>query len=238
MEGRKRLIATAAPILALALLGGCRTAATGVALSDPATAGPMNDRQRMRAEEWARATEGLQFAGADELVEVRRFPSVDARAADTHLAQGAELLELNRVMDAMEQYTLAARTDPGRADAYVGLGVALEIKGKLDHAIASFRTAIDRDEQHLDARYQLAVALWAAAEQTQALEEMNAVVALDNEYAEAHERLAVWNYYTEDYAVAWRHLHRAQSLGGELPAQLAPLLQAKMSDPADGAIAP
>ena len=236
MEQRKHLIAAA--VLALALLGGCRTTATGAALSDPGTTSPMNDRQRMRAEEWARATEGLKFAGAGELVEVRRFPSADALAADTHLAQGAELMELNRVMDAMEQYTLAARTDPRRADAYVGLGVALEIKGKLDHAIASFRTAIDRDEQHVDARYRLAVALWAAAEQAQALDEMNTVVALDDEYDAAHERLAVWNYYTEDYAVAWLHLHRAQSLGGELPAQLAPLLQAKISDPGDGATPP
>ena len=30
-----------------------------------------------------------------QLVEVRRFPSADARVADTHLAQGAELMELN-----------------------------------------------------------------------------------------------------------------------------------------------
>jgi len=198
----------------------------------------MNDRQRMRAEEWARATEGLKFAGAGELVEVRRILSATASAADTHLARGGELMELNRVMDAMEQYTLAARNDPERAEAYVGLGAALSIKGKLEHAIAAFRTAIDRDGQHLDARYQLAMALWAAAEQAQALDEMNSVVALDEEHAEAHVRLAVWSYYTEDYSVAWRHSHRAQSLGGELPAQLTPLLQAKMSDPGRDADSP
>lgn len=231
MVGRRGLAAIAVAILVPGLLGGCRTTAPPRSVSEAGTAGPRNERQRLGEIRWARATDGLTFGGAAGRVEVRALPGGSSAAAEAHLASADELLGLNRVMQAMEQYTLAARNDPQRAEAYVGLGITLQQKGKTTEAIAAFRTAVDRDERRLDARYRLALALWSAMEQDQALQEMNGVLTLDGDYVSAHERLAVWNYYVEDYTAAWRHLHRAQALGGALPAQLISLLQTMMSDP-------
>jgi tetratricopeptide (TPR) repeat protein len=220
----------------LVLLGalsmtGCHHSASTVARDDAGVAGPMNEKERMEAERWARATDGLDFETADGRVDVEPFFPRDAAAATRHLARADELLAANRVMDAMEQYGLAARQDPRRADAYVGLGAMLQRKGKPDRAIAAYRTAIDHDDRHLGARYGLAMALWTLDRQEEAIAEMNALLALDESYAKAHERLAVWNYYVADYPAAWRHVHRAEELGQAVPAQLVTLLQGQMTDP-------
>jgi tetratricopeptide (TPR) repeat protein len=230
------MYATLRLTIGLVLLGAlsvtaCHHSSSTVARDDTGVAGPMNDKERLQAEQWAKATDGLDFETADGRVDVEPFFPRDEAAAARHVARADELLATNRVMDAMEQYGLAARQDPELADAYVGLGSMLQRKGKPDHAVAAYRTAIDRDDRHLEARYQLAMALWTLTRQDEAITEMNALLALDEAFAKAHERLAVWNYYVADYPAAWRHLHRAEELGQAVPPQLVTLLQGQMTDP-------
>jgi tetratricopeptide (TPR) repeat protein len=212
-------------------LTACHDSSPTVAPDEPGVAGPMNDKERMQAEQWARATAGLDFDAAGGRVAVEPIFPRDEAAAARHLAQAHELLASNRTMDAMEQYGLAARQQPDLADAYVGLGAALKVKGKLDEATAAFRTALDHDDRNVEARYQLAMTLWDPATQQEAITEMNAVLAIDDGFAKAHERLAIWNYYVADYDTAWQHVHRAEELGQELPPQFMALLNGQMSDP-------
>jgi tetratricopeptide (TPR) repeat protein len=219
-------------VLVTVLLGwtGCHRSASVTAPHD-GTASPMNERDRMRAEAWDSATRGIDFDGHDGLVEVERIFSGDSIRAAEHLATADELFAANRVIDALEQYGLAARQDPDLADAYVGIGRVVMSKSKYDLALKSFRTAIDRDEDHLTARYQLAMALWKAGDRQGAIDEMTDLLDLDEEHAGAHERLAVWSYYTGEYAEAWQHLHRAAALGKPVPAQLPSLLERQLPDP-------
>lgn len=220
------LASIAASALALAGCHGAPTKSSGGSL-----AGPMNQKERMRAEQWERATRGLSFDLDGGFVEVERIATGDPAIVARHLARGDELLASNRPIEAVEAYGLAARHDPSRADAFVGLGVALQRKGKLDLAIASLRTAVDLDAESNAARYELAMALWASGKRQEAIDEMNALLAVNEDHAEAHGRLAIWSYYTGNPDDAWRHLHRADALGQDLPAQFVRLLEGKMPDP-------
>jgi tetratricopeptide (TPR) repeat protein len=195
----------------------------------------MNERERMRTERWAEATRGLSFDADEGLVRVRRIGAGDSIAAARHLVLGDENLGANRVMEALEQYGLAVRNDPGLADAFVGMGVVLARKGKVGEAVSAFRTALDRDEGHAEAHYRLAMALWTASRQDEAIAEMQALVADDDTHAKAHERLAIWQYYAGDAAAAWRHVQRAEELGQPVPPQFLVLLQGRMPDPRPGA---
>jgi tetratricopeptide (TPR) repeat protein len=222
--------------IGLVLLGAlsltaCHDSSSTVAPDEPGVAGPMNDKDRMEAERWARATRGLDFEAAGGRVAVEPIFPRDEAAAERHLASADQLFAANRTMDAMEQYGLAARQDPDLADAYVGLGATLRVKGKLDRARAAFRTALDHDDRNLEARYQLAMALWEPATQQEAITEMNAVLAIDDGFAKAHERLAMWNYYVGDYETAWRQVHRVEELGQQMPPQFMALLKGQMTDP-------
>jgi len=226
------------PAFAIVLLSVAALIACGSPSSEdatpagsPATAGPMNEKERLQAERWEQATAGLTFETTSGLVEVAPLVTGSGLAAGEHLAEAERLVGENRVMDAMEQYGLALRNDSDLAAAYAGLGATLERKGKQESAIAAFRTAVDRDADNLDFRYQLATSLWTASRQGEAIEEMNAVLAADEDHAGAHERLAVWSYYTGDHDAAWRHLHRAEALGKEVPAQLVALLEQQAPDP-------
>jgi tetratricopeptide (TPR) repeat protein len=192
---------------------------------------PMSEKARLDAEEWARATKGLDLERKDGRVGVVRIHAGDPLAARQHAGRGDALMAENRIMEGLEQYALALRHDPDLAPAYVGLGVVLQRKGRLPQAVASYRTALDRDPLHADARYRLAVALWAQGEQEQAVAELQTLLGQDQDSARAHERLAVWSYYREDFPAAWHHLHRAASLGERVPAQLESLLATRMPDP-------
>ena len=216
----------------------CHRAVSQAVTADPAaapqavTTSPVNEKARMQAEEWARATRGLDFEVKDGLVGVTRILAGDPFAAKEALGRGDALLGENRIMEALEQYGLAVRHDPELAAGYVGMGVVLERKGKLAYAVRCFRSALEHEPTGVDARYRLAVALWAANDQEQAIAELETLLERNEADARAHERLAVWSYYRDDYSAAWHHLHRAEELGGSVPAQLPGLLAARMADPA------
>jgi tetratricopeptide (TPR) repeat protein len=208
---------------------GCAAPSREVATR--AEAGPMNERDRMRAEEWVRATRGLDFEGAGGLVEVLRIHGGTPETARAELDQAEAAFAANRIMEAMEHYGLAARHDPGLAAAYLGLGTTLLRRGDLERAERSFRTAIDHEPANVGARYELAMTLWAAGRQHEAIDGMRDALAFEETFGPAHERLAVWSYYTGDYEAAWRHVDRSEELGLEIPPQLLALLRQRMPDP-------
>jgi tetratricopeptide (TPR) repeat protein len=211
------------------------TAASG--LPTPG-AGSLNPKARLEAERLARATAGLRFDAPSGLLEVEPLepPAGDAThppaapherraAAERHLAQAADLFASNQELDALEQFGLAARTDPGLVAAYLGIGAVLKRKGRLEPALAAFRTAVHLDGENPATHYELALALWNAGRREEAVAAMQTVLGLDGEHARAHERLAVWSYYAGDLAAARQHLAEAERLGAEVPAQLAGLIE-------------
>jgi tetratricopeptide (TPR) repeat protein len=211
-------------VLVLAIVPACAPRSTGLARPDTASS-PADSKERREAEAWSRATQGLEFDTSSDRVEVRRAPGANAAAALQHRAEGDDLLQQNRVMEALAAYVLAVRHDRDLVPAWIGIGHLMRRKGKPDHAVAAFRTAVDRDPGDVEARYLLATALWAASRQDEAIDRMTELLDVDEDHAGAHERLAVWSYYAGDDTAAWEHLRRAEELGKPVPAQLVPLLK-------------
>ena len=150
---------------------------------------------------------------------------------DALLERGAEQLEHNMVIEALETYTLAALVDPTAASAYEGLGRAFVTKGKTENAIASFRTTLRVDPILTEARYRLGAAYWMQGDFQEAVDTWQEVVDLDSNHARTHERLAIALYYMSDYQGSWQHVHAAEALGYEVPPQFRPLLEAQMAEP-------
>jgi len=150
---------------------------------------------------------------------------------DALLERGADRLEHNMVIEALETYTLAVLVDSAAASAYEGLGRAFVAKGKTENAIASFRTALRLDPSLTEARYRLGAAYWMQGGFQEAVEMWREVVDLDSNHVMTHERLAIALYYLGDYQGSWGHVHAAEALGHVVPPQFRPLLETQMPEP-------
>ena len=121
-------------LLSALSITACHDTPPTVTTGDAGAAGPMNEKERLRAEQWAKAMQGLSFETASGRVEVQPIVGGSTAEAARHLARGAELLGANRIFAALEQYGLALRHDPDLARAYVGIGMVLKREGKLEQA--------------------------------------------------------------------------------------------------------
>ena len=188
-----------------------------------------------RDEQYRNAIRGLTYTTG--FVELGTdAPEVLAQAqlnedTDTFLARGAEQLGQNRVIEALETYTLAVLSDPADARAYEGLGLSFGAKGKTENAIASFRSALRFDPTLTETRYYLGVALSMQGNLQEAVDTWQQLVELNSTHAKAHERLAIALYYLHDYEGSWGHVHAAEALEHQVPPQFRSLLEAQMSEP-------
>ena len=187
---------------------------------------PLDQIQEAR---FLEAVSGLDFQTG--LVVVVEPTGEDRQRARVYHAQGQQKLQANRRTGALAAFTRAVRTDPDWAVAYNSLGGALQTKGKGEHALAAFRTAVSLDPRYTEAQFNLASALARLNRHTQAIEQMKRVLALDPRHGAAHERLAIWYYYQQNTAAAWRHVHSAQELGRQPPAQFLARLEGQRPQP-------
>lgn len=194
----------------------------------PGGNGPENSRSLRRRLEFERATAGVTFH--DDRIEVTATgegPDLATAFLDT----GDELLERNRVADAIAAYVSAVRAAPEFGEAYRRLGHALAVKKKPDLALLAHRTAVTKDADSAQARVDLAIALSRRKDFKGAITEMDAALALDPTRGDAHRRAATWHYYLDDFAGAWTHVLAAEDLGATVPPQFRKLLAEKMPSP-------
>jgi len=235
-----KLLSTVSCLLAASLLStaGCQQASRSESPSDQSaqvvesTANPVwvDKHERLR-----RAVEGLNFESGmveiDAQAAEQFFGRGGRRAAVRHMLRGAEQLEGNERIAAIQSYKRAIFADPELPQAYEGLADGLIAKGKTEFAIAALRTTLDLDADRVDARFTLASVLGMADRLDESIAEYRAVLEAQPDYAEAHERLAIAYYYDGDYASAWEHVHAADDVGVPVPPQFLALLQTQMQDP-------
>ncbi len=75
------------------------------------------------------------------------------------LERGARLFRVGRYDQAREDFSGAARLNPGLHRAFFNLGVTLGATGRYDEAITAFSRALEVDPQHSQTHYQLGLAL-------------------------------------------------------------------------------
>jgi len=76
-----------------------------------------------------------------------------------HLVLGDELLNKNKIDEAMYHYNQSLTLDPESVRGMVRLGRALNMKGEQDKAVHNLRKAIELDSQYADAHYNLGFVL-------------------------------------------------------------------------------
>jgi len=95
------------------------------------------------------------------------------------MERGALRFRIGKIDGAIEEFSRAARLDPGRHLAHYDLGIALGAAGRYEGAVEAFTRAQEIDPRHVMTRYQLALALQAANRPEMAREQCNLLSRLD-----------------------------------------------------------
>ena len=244
MNHKQRTVgAVAAALFSCAMLAGCQNdssasmSTTGSTAAAPETgmagAGPMNDKERMRQQEWLDATQHLIMDRADGTLGVRALTIGDADPAqfESFMNDAQSLMESNRWVPAVGAYAEAARHAPSSAEPWIGMAIAFHPQAKYDLMDRALASALDRDATRVDARMMRADLHWTRGEQGEAIDAAQAVLLTHPSSVDAHGRLARWYFYTGAYESAWEHVHATESLGGSVPGQLRRLLSDRMPEP-------
>lgn len=242
MVDRNRLMTLISCIGTVTVLAGCQSNTTAgtsesrtaaVTTEGPATLGPVTDKDRIRAAEWAAATAGVSF-DTGRVIVITPPATSDLQASAAHIADGQVEEARNHRTDALAAYVLAVRAAPDNVDAHMGLAGAMVTKGKVDLALACYKTALDLDPTHVDALVGVAMSHAREREFDLAIRSMSDALDLRPDDATAHERIAIWSYYQGDVEIAWHHSLAAEALGHTMPPQFIRLLEQQRPRPEAG----
>jgi tetratricopeptide (TPR) repeat protein len=123
---------------------------------------------------------------------------------------------------AIEQFTAALGLRPDFHAARIDLATLLLENGRLLDAIATLEAAFASTPPTLgrgdasdlvEVRYRLGIAYAMAGRQQEAVQELEAVLQAQPTYAAAHASLGRLYYQLRQFAPAWQHARRAESLG-------------------------
>lgn len=135
---------------------------------------------------------------------------------------------------AIDQFTEALRLRPDLHAARLDLATLFLEMGRAGDAIAVLQAAFsvaggkpepDDARDLTEIRYRLGVAYARAGRWQQAIQELQAVLQGESMHAGAHAHLGYLYYQTRQFAQAWRHARRAESLGLPMGDLLAALRQ-------------
>ncbi|MGI9014313.1 MAG: tetratricopeptide repeat protein [Phycisphaerales bacterium] len=202
------------------------TGHTGDTAGAAATAAPFQNEKEAR---WQAAIKGLSFETGRVIVDTRA--TRDTAEAQHAFDRGMTAMQANDYVAAIGFFRDALAADATLAQVYEPLGDAAQGRGRTAWAIAAWRTALDLDTNNTDLRFKVASLLWQESQPNEAIAEMHRVLELNPASGEAYERLAVWQYYQNEPALAWKHVHAARALGRDVPPQFIPLLEAAMAEP-------
>ncbi len=118
--------------------------------------------------------------------------SVSSQSSRAHYNLARELERIpGRLTDAIAEYEIALRIEPGHADAHNNLGNCLARAGRMAEAMMEYRSALRIRPNHADAHNNLGNALAANPDQLpEAMAEFEAAIAATPEHPKAHGNLA------------------------------------------------
>lgn len=226
---------TFAALAAAMLVGGCDGGTEPTATLAPPVAGGTSPVTNWKSEQLKKAMAGLDYSGG------RVKPAQDAAKISgpgTPAEVAAQLKEADRWLNVENEpfatiaaYTKAVIMDPRNVEALYGLALALRTKGKSDEMEAALNTALAVDPRHVDSLMLLGYTLAGRQKDAEAMAAFERALAVQPTNLDGHVRVAILAYYAHDYAKAWKHVHRAEALGGEVPPQFRPLLAQAMKEP-------
>ena len=102
-----------------------------------------------------------------------------------HLVLGDELLNKNKIDEAIYHYNKSLTLDPGSVSGMVRLGRALNVKGEQDKAVHNLRKAIELDPKYADAHYNLGFVLLQKGDMDGAVVEYTKAISLLGEESDS-----------------------------------------------------
>jgi tetratricopeptide (TPR) repeat protein len=106
-----------------------------------------------------------------------------------HMALAGELLDENKINEAITHYNAMLMLNPKSDIALVGLGRAFSIKGENDAAIAAFRQALKLNPESIKAHHNLGFVLFQTGHIDEAIIEYQKAIALNNDDPSLHNNL-------------------------------------------------
>ncbi len=123
---------------------------------------------------------------------------------ETHLAQGEQYLQQNKLSEAVAEFQMAIQLDPGSVEGHFRLGNAYYQQGQLDKAAEEFQKTLELDSKNVDARSNLGAVYYERGDFARAATEFKQASSLQPEDADIHYNLgaAYVQQYNYDEAIA------------------------------------
>jgi protein O-mannosyl-transferase len=126
-----------------------------------------------------------------------------------HYNLGIALAEAGRSEEAVNQYRIALRIDPGRASLHTNLGLELFLQGKRDQAIDHYREALRLQPDFVYAHVNLGAALLADGKTDQAMIHCREAIRIKPDSAQAYNCIGNIYYTKADMTEAIASYSRA-----------------------------
>jgi tetratricopeptide (TPR) repeat protein len=120
---------------------------------------------------------------------------------------------------------LAAGAKENSAEFYIKRGIAHGKKGELDRAITDFNKALKINPRDVRAYLSRGVAYGKKDQHDQAIADFTAALKIDPKLAKAYFGRAIAYTSKKDFDKAWEDVHKAQSLGAQIPQEFLEVLR-------------
>lgn len=136
--------------------------------------------------------------------------------AESHLAQGEQYLQEDKLSEAIAEFQAAIQLDPGSVEGHFRLGNAYYQQGQLDEAAAEFQKALELDSKNVDARSNLGAVYYERGEFAKAAAEFKQASSLQPDDADLHYNLGAAYVQQAKYDEAIAEFNEALRLRPQL----------------------
>jgi cytochrome c-type biogenesis protein CcmH/NrfG len=142
-------------------------------------------------------------------------PEVQGDAA-SHLTQGEQYLQENKLSEAMAEFQAVVRLDPGSTEGHFRLGNTYFQQGQLDEAAAEFQKTLELDSENVDALSNLGAVYYQQGAFDKAAAEFKRAISLQPNDADIHYNLGAAYVQQYNYEAAITEFNEALRLSPEL----------------------
>jgi tetratricopeptide (TPR) repeat protein len=127
----------------------------------------------------------------DSESQVRHALEVTTNNDAAHSGLGLLLVRKGLLDEAIREFEITIRLNPGFAEAHYDLGIVLALKGQLDEAVHQFQEALRLKPQYVEAHNNLGIALFRKGQMEGAIREFEEAIRLNPAFAEGHCNLGL-----------------------------------------------
>jgi len=142
-------------------------------------------------------------------------PAVQGDAA-THLTQGEQYLQENKLSEALAEFQAVVQLDPGSIEGHFRLGNTYFQQGRLDEAAAEFQKTLELNSENVDARSNLGAVYYQQNAFDKAAAEFKRAISLQPNDADIRYNLGAAYVQQYNYEAAITEFNEALRLDPEL----------------------